>query len=244
MKKVLLTVLAVLAVLCVSCKKEPTPTPDPGPDPGPGPEPEPTYVAPVTIDGDFADWAKLDESKMCIATCAPEHPKSALKVLKVFMDEVYVFFYFEYEDSMLPDKSDVQGHVYFDADNNEETGGCANQWDPGSIEYMGEGHFFRSDKIASFDPAISAWVGETHATGWEGNWEDIYTSGAGIFEGNGGNGKYEMSLLREAFPELGEVFGFGMDIQQSWDSKGILPNAEITDTNPNGRSTLLTVKQL
>ena len=42
-------------VMAVSCKKggDPTPTPEPGPDP------TPTYVQPITIDGDFADWADV-----------------------------------------------------------------------------------------------------------------------------------------------------------------------------------------
>lgn len=244
MKKVILTLLAVAAILFVSCEKKPQPTPDPGPGPSPEPEPEPepSYVAPVTIDGDFSDWAKIDASKMCIANCATEPKWSALKVLKVYMDDVYVFFYFEYDDAQIPDKSDVQGHVYFDVDCDESTGGCNNQWDPGCIEYMGEGHFFRNDAVAVFDPSISEWIGEVNAAGWE--WETVYASGSGIFNGAGGNGKYEMSLLRESFPELGEEFGFGMDIQQAWNSVGVLPNAELTEDNPTGKSKLMTVKKL
>lgn len=245
MKKlyILLAMLAAIAVFAVSCgEKEPQPVGPDNPDVPDNPDPEPQYVAPITIDGDFSDWAKLDASKMCIATCADSPKWSALKVLKVYMDEVYVFFYFEYDDALLPDKSDVQGHVYFDADNNETTGGCSNQWEPGCIDYMGEGHFFRNDNIAVFDPSISAWTGEPLAAGWD--WEDVYISGSGIFNGNGGNGAYEMSLLRESFPELGEEFGFGMDVQQEWDSKGVLPNATLDENNLTGKSSLLKVKQI
>ena len=247
MKKLFMSILAVAAIICVSCGKEPKPTPGPGPDDStPGPEPEPTYVAPITIDGDFSDWAKIDDAKMCIATCAEGALKTGIKVLKVYLDEAYMFVYFEYDDAAIPDKSDVQGHVYFDADNNEDTGGCSNQWEPGCIEYMGEGHFFRSDAISSFDPSLSYWTGELHAQGWE-EFEEVLPSGSGLFTGNGKDGKYEMSMLLESFPEspvpLGEEFGFGMDIQQAWSSVGIMPNAASSDENPNGKSKLLTVKK-
>ena len=157
-----------------------------------------------------------------------------------------MFVYFEYDDKAIPDKSDVQGHVYFDADNSEDTGGCANQWDPGCIEYMGEGHFFRGDAVSSFDPSLSFWTGELHAKGWE-EFEELLPSGSGLFKGTGKDGAYEMAMLLEMFPSepvaLGDTFGFGMDIQQTWSSVGILPNASSNDDNPNGRSKLLTVKR-
>ncbi len=246
MKKIYI-LMALLAAFALSCNKndKPSPTPGPGPGPEPEPEPEPEYVAPITIDGDFSDWAKLDASKMVVAPCADGALKTGLKVLKVYVDELYMFVYFEYDDAAIPDKSDVQGHVYFDADNDEETGGCANQWDPGCIEYMGEGHFFRNDAIFSFDPSLSYWTGELHAQGWE--WEELLSSGSGLFKGDGKDGKYEMAMLFEMFPAnpvpLGETFGFGMDIQQAWSSVGILPNATSNDDNPNGRSKLLTIKR-
>ena len=246
MKKIYI-LMAALAVLAVSCKKENGNQNENNNNNQEQKDPEnqdeePAYKAPVTIDGDFADWAQLDPTKMCVATCAAEPKWTGLKVMKVYMDEVYMFVYFEYNDADIPDKSAVQGHVYFDADNDETTGGCNNQWEPGCIEYMGEGLFFSGNAVASFDPSLSIWVGDTLAAGWE--WESVLPSGSGLFTGKGGNGKYEMSMLREAFPELGEEFGFGMDIQQSWNSVGVLPNAEISDENPNGKGSLLKVKML
>lgn len=237
--------MAVLAVFAVSCKKEngnqnQNNNNQEQKDPENQEPEEPEYVAPITIDGDFADWAKLDPTKMSVATCAAEPKWTGLKVLKVYMDEAFMFVYFEYNDADIPDKSAVQGHVYFDADNNEATGGCSNQWEPGCIEYMGEGKFFSGDVAVSFDPSLSIWVGEPLAQGWE--WESVMPSGSGLFNGKGGNGKYEMAMLREAFPELGDEFGFGMDIQQAWNSVGVLPNAELSDDNPTGKGSLLKVK--
>ena len=242
-KYILMAALAAMTAFAVSCGKDNGgDTPSPGGDTPEGPDdPEPpVYVAPVTVDGKYDDWAKLDESKMAIAKCSTSPKWDGLKVMKVYMDEVYMFVYFEYDDAAIPDKSDVQGHVYFDIDNDETTGGCNNQWEPGCIEYMGEGHFFRADAVTSFNPSLSQWTGEPLVAGWD--WEEILPSGSGLFEGAGGDGKYEMALLRESFQELGDEFGFGLDIQQAWNSVGVLPNAELTDDNPTGKSSLLKVK--
>ena len=240
MKKIYILMMALMAVFALSCSK---------PDDKGGKnnhqvdpeEQEPEYEMPIKIDGDFSDWAKIDASKMCIAECAQDSPWKGLTILKVFMDDLYMFAYFEFVDASIPDKSDVQFHVYFDADNNPETGGCNNQFNPGCIEYMGEGHLFRSDQFESFNPSISEWVGEPLAGGWE--WEELIPSGSGVFTGAGSGHAYEMAMMRSAIEGLGDVFGFGMDIQQGWSSVGVLPNANIDDSNPTGKSALLVVSQ-
>ena len=239
MKKTLYTLFAALAVFAVSCKPNNPDEPSDGPDTPQEPE-EPEYVAPVTIDGNFDDWAKIDASKLFVADCAPDAKTKALKTLKVYMDELFVFFYFEYDSALLPDKSDVQCHFYFNADNDETTGGYANQFTVGCFEYMCEGHIYSGDAICSFDPSVNEWIGETGAAGWD--WETLYPSGSGIFQGNGKDGKYEVILTRESFKELGDAFQFGMDIQQSWNSVGILPNDNVTETNTEGKAPALSVK--
>ncbi|MBQ6198214.1 MAG: hypothetical protein IJK44_03145 [Bacteroidales bacterium] len=237
MKKIYILLTALLAIFAVSCNKD---------DKKPQREKEnkeenqePEYEAPIKIDGDFSDWAKIDPSKMCIAECAPDSPWKGLTVMKVFMDEMYMFVYFEFVDASIPDKSDVQCHVYFDADNDKTTGGCNNQFDPGCIEYMGEGHIFRSDAFSSFDPSLSVWTGEPLVGGWE--WEEQLPSGSGLFTGAGSGNAYEMAMLRALISDLGDVFGFGMDIQQAWASVGVLPNASIDDNNLTGKTSLLTI---
>ncbi len=241
MKKLLYIFLAGLAAVAISC------TGKDDPDNGgknkpeqPDPEPEAEYEPAVKIDGNFDDWAKLDASKVTTVNCAADAKFKALKSLKVYSDEFYVFFCFEYDDALIPDKSDVQCHFYFDADNNTATGGYANQFTSAGFEYMCEGHIFLTDKICSFDPSISEWIGETGASGWD--WETIYPSGSGVFSGNGGSGKYEVSLMRDSFSELGDEFLFGMDIQQAWSSVGILPNANMAEDNTEGKGAPMYVK--
>ena len=41
--------------------------------------------------------------------------------------------------------------------------------------------------------------------------------------------------------ELSDVFGIGFDIQQSWNSVGVLPNTAIADDNANGAVPMLQV---
>ena len=95
MKKIL-TFLAIAAMVFVACNKtpKPQPKPDPKPDDEQTPEEpeEPEYSAPITIDGDFADWAKLDATKVAVAKTDPDSPWDAVNEIRVDADEVYVFF--------------------------------------------------------------------------------------------------------------------------------------------------------
>lgn len=197
------------------------------------------YKAPVEIDGDFSDWAAIDASKLTVATCASVPKWNGLKVMKVYLDDLYMFVYFEFDSEVLADRSVVHAHVYFNSDNDETTGGCSNQWNPGCIEYMGEGDIIQDEKFVSYDPSLSIWTGEELAEGWE--WEKLFSSGSGLFSGAGSGNAYEMAMMLEMFQDLQVPFQFGMDVQQGWSSVGVLPNAEVTEDNPTGRSGLLTI---
>lgn len=66
-------------------------------------EQEPEYVVPITIDGDFADWAKLDASKVASAKCDPNALYTAVKEIRCYSDELYVFYYIEFDETQLKD---------------------------------------------------------------------------------------------------------------------------------------------
>lgn len=201
------------------------------------------YVSPVKIDGNFDDWAKLDPTKVIVVDCAPEAQFKAIKQMKIYMDEVFFNVYLKLDMELLPDLSVVHCHTYFNADNDETTGGCNNQWVPGCIEYMTEGDIIRESKFISYDPCFDIWTGEPQAGGWE--WEHILTSGSGVYTGAGAVDEYEMCLMRDAFKEeLAEEFQFGVDVQQGWSSVGIIPNADLNEDNPTGKGSLVTVKVL
>lgn len=241
MKKIF-ALMAFAALVLVACNDKDNPK-KPGKDKG-GDDEE--YVAPIKIDGDFADWAKLDASKVATATCAANAAHPALKVVKVYADEYFVFVYFEWDKDLIehePDVEHVPFHVYINSDGDAATGGFADQFTDACMDGMFEGFIYPDGAaVGSYSPGVYKWVGEPNGSGWDDCWEDLgeiadLTAGAGI------DGKYEMSISRDLYPvgPWADNFSIGFDIQQDWDSIGILPNAEPTDENPSDHAASLQV---
>ena len=242
MKKILtfLAMTASILMVSVSCNKN---NGDDDEDDG-GDEPE--YVAPIKVDGDFSDWAKLPSANVAEAKCDPEATKTALKVVKVYADPVYVFVYFEWDKDQIthePDVEHVPLHCYINTDGDASTGGYGDEFSDAASEIMFEGFVYPDGaKVGSYEPGVYEWVGEVNGTGWEGCWNDLgefngLTSGAGI------EGKYEFQIARELLPKkLADTFSIGFDLQQGWESVGVLPNPHVTDDNPGGLAPSLQVK--
>ena len=232
MKKIL-TFLAMTASIlmvstAVSCNKNDDDDDDGGEDS--------EYVAPIKIDGDFSDWAKLDASKIASATCDKDATKTALKLVKVYADAVYVFVYFEWDKDQIthePDVEHVPFHCYINTDGDAKTGGYGDQFSDACTELLFEGFIYPDGAaVGSYEPGVYKWIGETNGTGWD--WEDLgefnnLTAGAGI------EGKYEFQIARELMPmKLADNFSIGFDIQQSWNSVGILPSTAPDEDNASG----------
>ena len=239
MKKILsfLAMTASILAISVSCNK---PNDDEDDDDG-GKKEE--YVAPIKVDGDFSDWAKL--TSVAEAKCDPEATKTALKLVKVYADAVYVFVYFEWDKDQITHETDVEHvpfHCYINTDGDTSTGGFGDEFSDACADLMFEGFIYPDGaKVGSYEPSVHEWVGEVNGTGWDGCWNDLgefngLTSGAGI------EGKYEFQIARELLPKkLADTFSIGFDLQQSWDSVGLLPNASATDDNPGGLAPSLQV---
>ena len=237
MKKVF-SFLAIAAMITfVSCKK------DGGNNNNKEPEkqPEPEYVQPIIIDGDFSDWAKLDASKVATATCNADAKHTALKLVKVYADELFVFVYLEWDKEQIsfePDVEHVPFHMYINGDGNATTGGYADQFSDACSDLLLEGFLFDGSGWAGYDPGAYKWVGEANGTGWgwESEEDHVLASGSGLCSGKGIEGKYEICLIRELYPvgKIADNFSIGFDIQQSWESVGVLPNAAVSDDNGNG----------
>ncbi len=242
MKKILtfLAMTASILMVSVSCNK------NNGDDDDDDDGKKEEYVAPIKIDGDFSDWAKLDGTKIASATCDKDATKTALKLVKVYADAVYVFVYFEWDKDQIthePDVEHVPFHCYINTDGDASTGGFGDEFSDACSDIMFEGFIYPDGaKIGSYEPGVYEWVGEVNGTGWDGCWNDLgefngLTSGAGI------EGKYEFQIARELLPKkLADTFSIGFDLQQSWDSVGILPNSHATDENPGGLAASLQVK--
>ena len=202
------------------------------------------YVAPIKIDGDFSDWAKLDASKIAEAKLDPlQDAKTALKIVKVYADPIYVFVYFEWDKSQIshePDVEHVPFHCYINTDGDASTGGYGDQFTDACSELLFEGFIYPDGaSVGSYTPVVCEWTGDVNGTGW--SWADLgefnnLTEGAGI------EGKYEFQIARELMPKkLADNFSIGFDIQQSWESVGILPISHVTEDNPSGYAPSLQV---
>ena len=239
-------------------------TEKPGPDNGPVDETCPEcgellddctcndFVSAIQIDGDFSDWAAVTPVS---ATCNPEAKYTALETVKVYTDEMYIHVYFEFSEDELTDLSSVPFHVYINQDNNTE--GCGDdQWlGQGGQDFLFEGWVFSEGAFCTYDPGIfmydetvlkddgSGPVGDGDLATIEWAWASVLGDGSGIATGAGAGNKYELSIMKEMCPgmELAETFGLGVDIQQNWNSVGVLPNDAITDTNANGAAPMLQV---
>ena len=240
MKKILtfLAMTASILMVSVSCNKNNGDEDDPdGPD-------EPEYVAPITIDGEFADWAKLPSANVAEAKCDPEATKTALKVVKVYADPVYVFVYFEWDKDQIthePDVEHVPFHCYINTDGDASTGGYGDEFSDACSELLFEGFVYPDGaKVGSYEPGVFKWTGDVNGTGW--TWEDLGEFN-GLCAGAGIEGKYEFQIARELLPmKLADKFSIGFDIQQGWESVGVLPNSHVTDENPGGLAASLQVK--
>ena len=154
---------------------------------------------------------------------------------------MYIHIYFEFSEDEIVDLAWVPFHVYINADNNTE--GCGDdQWiGQGGQDYLLEGAVI-AETFASYNPAFFSYAGVDPAT-VEWAWTEVLPEGSGVASGAGAGNKYELSIMKEMLPgvELASTFGLGVDIQQSWNSVGVLPNTAIADDNANGAVPMLQV---
>lgn len=255
--------LAAALVSFASCGKDDPKKPHRGDDD----EPEVQYENPVKVDGEFADWAAIDASKVAVATLAEGRTDTdALTLVKVYCDEYYLNIYIEFDktkvDPLSPTALPV--HVYLNADNSDKTGGYGDEFQGADADWCLEASLLgwdASGTVQSWDPSAFKWWGEVGQDGWlwtehsvnpdvpEHSDADMWgaVKAGGIAEGAGSvvDGKYEMQITIANLPfELADTFTLGVDIQQNWSSIGWLPNAAQSEENPKGLAPKLTVTKV
>ena len=213
-------------------------------------ETPPTPAASITIDGNFEDWAALvsgdPDANTYSRTYGDEdatHP--ALTHAKVYANAENIYVYIEWDTDLITYETDVEHvpfHCYINTDGDESTGGFSDQFSDACTDVMLEGFLYDGGVMGSYDPGAYAWAGETNGGGW--SWDEL--GGEGICEGAGIDGKYEFLISCAALADLGfpvaDEFSIGFDIQQHWDSEGILPNAAPSEENSSGIMPSLKVK--
>ena len=202
------------------------------------PDVPPTPIASITIDGKFDDWAALEKGTFSQTFGDEEATHPALTHCKVYAVADYVYVYIEWDTDQITYEADVEHvpfHCYINTDGDATTGGFASQFSDACTDVLFEGFLYDGGVMGSYDPGAYAWAGDPNGDGW--SWDDLGAEG-GLCEGAGVDGKYEFLINRAAVAALGfpiaDKFSIGFDIQQSWDSVGILPNAAPSEDNPSG----------
>ena len=197
----------------------------------------PQPLAEITIDGKFEDWAALPAGSFSKTFGDEEATHPALTHAKVYATEDYVYVYIEWNTDMITYEKDVEHvpfHCYINTDGDATTGGYGTEFADADIDVLLEGVLYDGGVMGSYDPGAYSYAGEPGTTEWA--WDDL--GAEGLCVGAGVDGKYEFSIYRTAMTALGfpiaDVFSIGFDIQQNWDSVGILPNAAPSEDNPSG----------
>ena len=184
-----------------------------------------------------------NSEKVASCECPDASAYLGLKGAAVYADAVYINVLVEYDPEEIPDRAWTPFHFYFNTDNSDLTGGYGDQWNDANVDILLEGAVFADDAPCAYDPGVSAWTGEVGGTGW--SWEEL-TIPAPFCESQHVGNYIEFKMIRELIPTTAgwndSEFGVGFDIQQNWESVGILPIEAATDENPNGHTVKLQVK--
>ena len=207
------------------------------------------YVCPISVEDATADdWAKVPEGYLFETKCAEGASWDALKSVKVFADDIYVNLLVEWDPELVTDLTSVPFHVYWNVDGDAETGGYGDQWlEPYNIDVLMEGVFFAEEtegdggKPCAYEPGMYAYGAAYNTNEW--NWSELTAAGTFCFSQHLGDNKMEIQFLRELIPaSWGEAFTIGFDIQQSWTSVGVLPNAPADEVGNEVKGEKMLVK--
>ena len=187
---------------------------------------EPPFGCVISVtDGSVSDWRNVPASYLASATSSSNASCTALKNVKVYADQKYINVLVEYDDAQIKDKSSAPFHMYINTDNSAATGGYGAQWSDADIDIMLEGFVFENNQSVSYNPMIFQWTGTVGGNEW--SWAELTATSSPIGSSQMIGNKIEIQIVREYIPATWNESGFtiGFDIQQTWNSVGILPNA-------------------
>lgn len=230
MKKVFrFTAAAVMAVSALACSK------DNGKNtnrPGGNGDGGDAFVSEITIDGNFADW---DAVETVDAEAPAGVTKDGITKVRVYGDEMYLCMYLEMPlDGFTYDGETgyVPLSICIDTDGNPETGATMDwMWMPAAFEAILQGSIAGpNSQFNSFNPGVTVWTGEDGIGYWddESAHNQLVVEGSGVGSGAGavdGNVvKYELAIIKEFIPDLGQSIRLGVYLSDSnWADTGRLP---------------------
>ena len=255
MKKYLL-LFAAAAFMFAACDPVNPDGPD-GPD-GPDDPETPEEVVSIAIDGDFEDWAKMDQTKIVSAKNNPDSPWDAVKQMRVYANAEFIFYYIEFDNSQIKELLESATGTYTGSDGqspnainmriNINTDG---EFASGYTSYSLQGYDFIMEGTLAKD---GKWDTFGDATMYQriGSWKQLMDPGQGLTMGAGAGNKFEIMVSRQLFNNaaagsedpkpLGDIFQTGLRFYgPQWTELANLPNGAVSDDNPNGWGNLLEV---
>ena len=189
-------------------------------------------------DGTLSDWDKLPMEYLFETKCVEGASWDALKSVKVYADLTYINLVVEWDTEIVTDLSYVPFHVYLNMDNDAPTGGFGGQWIKPNIDLLLEGYFYLDGNPCAYQPDVALYAGSPLANEWAWDWTTIEALAASQLITKG---VMEIQIEYGKLPvKLKNTFTVGFDIQQSWSSVGVLPNA----ANDNSGNSVLAEKML
>lgn len=208
-------------------------------------------VTTITIDGDFSDWANIDQTKLFTAKNHRESLWEGVSQIKVFNTEDAIYYYAEYESDVLEtyiaDGSKFPGRINLNTDGEFASG--YDKYYLQKYDFMFEGNFDDGNgNWGSFDLTLYQRIGS--------EWSPL---GKGILSGMGKDNQLEMKVDKAKFNEatnkgtspmpIGDTFQTGMTFyytawneakqKEEWVALSVLPNAANTDNG--GKANLLEI---
>lgn len=164
MKKFAFALMAIATMMMVSCKGEKSSNTPAGPD---DEGDEDGFVSMIsTRDNSLADWDNVPVDYLVEATCPDDALFKAMKWVKVYADQLYINYCFEFDPTM--SEMDVPGtddydwlpvHIYLNADNKSNTGGYADEFLDANAEVLLEGGIQAQGVSCDYNPAVFQWWG-------------------------------------------------------------------------------------
>ncbi len=200
-----------------------------------GKEPEWGYVPAISIDGKFEDWATLG-NKAVSAKNATDSSWDAVKEIRCYSDELYVFYYIEFDAEIAKEMlaaangSDADGEpLGLPIRLNINTDG---EFTSGYLNYSLDGYDFIIEGSLAGDGAWKSFDGTLHQR--IGSW--VALQEGGLCSGAGEGNHYEICLMRDAFNgaaatsevpmPMGEVFQTGIRFYTpDWGELSNMPNS-------------------
>lgn len=205
-------------------------------------------TASITIDGEFDDWAALDQTKVKIARNNPDSPWEAVKQIRVYADKDFVYYCLEYDSDALSEllgaNEELPIRLCINTDG-EFTSGYANYFLQ-AYDFIIEGAL--GDGAGSFKD----FDGTLHQR-IDGSWTVILEHGHGLTNGKGKSNMFEIQLIREIFngavagspspnSPMGDVFHTGVRFYgPGWAELSNLPNMSAEEGDGNGWANLLEI---